>query len=111
MRCDKFSAVVFILLVVFLSSLVTKTNLAVHEDKNRVPYVKVIYHNPMFGETVLKLSINPNDVCAVRAAPNASCPVRKRSWTSSTRESPIATSPSPVSLELKNMSRNIFIFI
>lgn len=45
------------LILIFLHTLVTKTNLSVHEDKYRVPYVKVS-HQQFVSSHLLYVVIN-----------------------------------------------------
>lgn len=73
---------------------VSKTNLAVHEDKNRVPFVKV---GPRARLLTSCCSCSNTAVLPGRAVRSALSPVLMRSWTSSTREKQTDTWPSPVS--------------
>lgn len=85
-------------LLIFVMVKVSKTNLAVHEDKNRVPYVKVgvvllFLYVPFLLNTTWSWSAgNKTMSLCFRVVLSALCPVQRRWWTSSMRANPIGTS-------------------
>lgn len=89
---------------------VSKTNLAVHEDKNRVPFVKVgqmhiiVFFSPRYEASTSLMCWVFWCYYIARVAQSGLCPVQRMSWMWLTRVNPIVMWLSQVSDYLTSFS-------